>query len=71
MRDGVYLDASLIVLLVAGLTGRAVVAKHRRLRGYTVEDYDVLTVDLDLYRAALEDGGQAAINFNHYRFPDA
>ena len=153
MRDGVYLDASLIVLLVAGLTGRAVIAKHRRLQGYTVEDYDVLnrfveqarqvfvtpntlteasnllaqhgdpersmllrtlrslveesretvvaskdaaghqlfvalgltdavlleavsserpllTVDLDLYRAALEGGGQAAINFNHYRFPD-
>ena len=31
----------------------------------------LLTVDLDLYRAALEDGEQAAINFHHYRFADA
>ena len=144
----------LVVLLVAGLTGQAVIAKHRRLRGYTVEDYDVLcrlveqsrqvfvtpntlteasnllaqhgepersmlfrtlrglmnesretvvaskdaaghqmfvalgltdavlleavssatpllTVDLQLYLAALEGGEQAAINFNHHRFLDA
>ena len=154
MRDGVYLDANLIVLLVAGLTGRPVIAKHRRLQGYEAEDYDLLcrfvdqarqvfvtpntlteasnllaqhgepersmllrtlrslveespetvvaskdatghlkfvalgltdavlletvsserpllTVDLGLYLAALEGGGQAAINFNHYRFLDA
>ena len=30
----------------------------------------LLTVDLELYLAALKGGGQAAINFNHYRFPD-
>ena len=154
MRDGVYLDANLIVLLVAVLTGRAVIAKHRRLEGYKAEDYDLLcrlvgqarqvfvtpntlteasnllaqhgepersmllrtlrslveaspetmvaskdaaghnmfvalgltdavlleavsserpllTVDLDLYLAALKSSGQAAINFNHHRFPDA
>ena len=154
MRDGVYLDANLLVLLVAGLTGQAVIARHRRLQGYTVEDYGVLfglveqagqvfvtpntlteasnllaqhgepersellrtlrslvdkspetvvasknaagrhmfvalgltdavlleavssqrpllTVDLDLYGAALEGGEQAAINFHHYRFADA
>lgn len=30
----------------------------------------LLTVDLRLYLAALEGGGQAAINFNHHRFMD-
>ncbi len=31
----------------------------------------LLTVDLQLYLAALEGDGQAAINFNHHRFLDA
>ena len=149
-----YVDANLLVLLVAGLTGRGMIAKHRRLREYTVEDYDLLarlvdragqvfvtpntlteasnllaqhgepersrllatlrslieaspetvigsreasrdgaflrlgltdavllkavspeaplvTVDLDLYLAALAEGGKRAINFNHLRLRES
>ena len=45
-REGLFIDASLLVLLVVGSVGRELVAKHRRLRGaYTAEDYDIL-VDL-------------------------
>ena len=151
MRDGFYLDANLLVLLVAGSTKKALITKHRRLQGYTVQDYDIscriiesarelfvtpntlteasnllaqhadpersdlrqtlrslieksieivisskeatshdgfvrlgltdvallkavsskrplLTVDLDLYLAAIEGGEERAINFNHHRF---
>ena len=148
-----YVDANLLVLLVAGLTGPGMIARHRRLREYTVEDYDLLarlvaragqvfvtpntlteasnllaqhgeperssllatlrslievspetviasreasgegaflrlgltdavllkavspdvplvTVDLDLYLAAVAHGGERAINFNHLRFAE-
>lgn len=41
-HSGIYIDANLLVLLVAGLTARSVIAKHRRLAGYTVDDYDLL-----------------------------
>lgn len=45
-REGLFIDASLLVLLVVGSVGRDLVAKQRRLRGaYTAEDYDIL-VDL-------------------------
>ena len=42
---GYFVDANLLVLLVVGTVGRDLIAKHRRLSGYTVEDYEVL-VDL-------------------------
>ena len=45
-RAGLFIDASLLVLLVVGSVGRELISKHRRLRGaYTAEDYDIL-VDL-------------------------
>ncbi|MCY4593980.1 MAG: hypothetical protein OXC19_04190 [Bryobacterales bacterium] len=45
-RAGLFIDASLLVLLVVGSVGRDRISKHRRLRGaYTAEDYDIL-VDL-------------------------
>lgn len=40
--SGIYVDANLQVLLVAGLTERGLISKHRRLREYTVDDYDLL-----------------------------
>ena len=47
-RPGIFLDASLLVLLVVGSVGRDLISKHRRLRGaYTAEDYDIL---IDLIR---------------------
>lgn len=43
--SGYFLDANLFVLLVVGSVGRDLIEKHRRLRGYTAEDYDIL-IDL-------------------------
>ena len=45
--SGIYVDANLLVLLVAGLTERGLISKHRRLREYTVDDYDLLGRILD------------------------
>ena len=42
---GFVIDASLLVLLVVGSVDRGLIAKHRRLREYTEEDYGIL-VDL-------------------------
>ena len=150
MPSALYIDANLIVLLVVGLVGRDLIARHKRTRTFAVEDYDrlrqaisrvgkvrvtpntlteasnllgqhgepqrsrlllmlralieqspetvvasvdaarhdafprlgltdtallevisadtpLLTVDLDLYVAALASGDEAAINFNHWR----
>lgn len=39
---GYFVDAQLLVLFVAGSVRRSIIAKHRRLQGYTVEDYDLL-----------------------------
>ena len=44
---GFFIDASLLVLLVVGSVDRGLIAKHRRLRGFTEEDFDLL---LDLIR---------------------
>lgn len=38
-----FIDANLLVLLVVGSVGRDLIAKHRRLQGYTADDYDILT----------------------------
>ena len=40
-----FIDANLLVLLVVGSVSRDLISKHRRLREYTVEDYEKL-VDL-------------------------
>ena len=39
---GVFIDANLLVLLVAGRTDRRLIAKHKRLREFTTDDYDHL-----------------------------
>ena len=39
---GYFIDANLLVLLVVGSVGRDLIAKHRRLREYSVEDYETL-----------------------------
>lgn len=39
---GFYIDASLLVLLIVGSAGRELIAKHRRLRAFSPEDYDTL-----------------------------
>ena len=44
-RAGLFIDSSLLVLLIVGTVGRDLIAKHRRLREYTEEDYRIL-IDL-------------------------
>lgn len=40
---GYFIDAGLLVLLVVGGEGRAMIDRHRRLRGaFTADDYDLL-----------------------------
>ena len=39
---GYFIDANLLVLLIVGNTDKTLISKHRRLRGYSVEDYDIL-----------------------------
>ena len=39
---GYFVDSNLLVLLVVGSVGRELIPKHRRLQGYTAEDYDLL-----------------------------
>ena len=45
--SGYFIDANLLVLYVAGRTGIELIAKHRRLRGYTVEDFEILLDEID------------------------
>ena len=45
--SGFFLDANLFVLLVVGSVGRDLIAKHRRLRAYSAEDYEILIDLLD------------------------
>ena len=40
---GYFLDTNLFVLLVVGSESRDLISKHRRLREYSAEDYDILS----------------------------
>lgn len=44
---GFFIDANLFVLLVVGSVGTDLIAKHRRLQGYSEEDYETLISLLD------------------------
>ena len=37
------LDTNLLVLLIVGMTSRAYIARHKRLRAFQEEDFDLLT----------------------------
>ena len=45
--SGCFIDTNLLVLLVVGSVGRDFIAKHRRLRAYSAEDYEILIELLD------------------------
>ena len=47
MPSGYFVDANLLVLLVVGSLDRDLIGKHRRLREYSAEDYEIL---IDLLR---------------------
>ena len=40
--SGYFIDTNLFVLLVVGSVGRKLIEKHRRLRKYSAEDYEIL-----------------------------
>ena len=44
---GYFVDAELLVLLVAGSEERDIIARHRRLSSYSTEDYGTLLALLD------------------------
>ncbi len=44
---GIFIDANLLVLLVVGSVGRELISKHRRLRKFGEEDYDLLLNVID------------------------
>ena len=46
--SGFFIDANLFVLLVVGSVGTELIAKHRRLREYSEEDYETLVSLLEL-----------------------
>ncbi|MYB77522.1 MAG: hypothetical protein F4X83_10610 [Chloroflexi bacterium] len=50
---GVFIDTNLLLLLVVGSTDKAIIPKHKRLKGYTAEDYDTLLDLLDLFPQVL------------------
>ncbi len=46
----VVLDTNLLVLLVVGSLDRSLIARHKRTRKFTPEDFDTLTQILDQYQ---------------------
>lgn len=42
MKGTVVVDANLLLLLVVGIASRHDIPKHKRLQGYTAEDFDLL-----------------------------
>ena len=54
---GVFVDANLPVLLVAGATDPAIIARHRRLQAFTSEDFEHL-------REMVGDSGQMLVTPN-------
>jgi hypothetical protein len=47
-RFPVAIDANLLLLLVVGMTDRELISKHKRLRVFAAEDYDLLQVQLSV-----------------------
>ena len=45
--SGYFIDTNLLVLLVVGSVGRDLIEKHRRLRAYSTDDYEILIDLLD------------------------
>lgn len=41
--SGYLIDSNILLLLVVGRVSRELISKHRRLEGFSAEDYDILT----------------------------
>ena len=46
---GVFVDANLLVLLIVGRTDRGLIARHRRLRAFSEEDYKRLLLTIEKF----------------------
>ena len=57
---GAFLDTNLLVLLMVGSIDRRLIERHRRISMRR----PLLTVDFDLYYAALEKGPYCALNLD-------
>ena len=51
LGSGIFVDANLLILLVVGLTDRAMILKHKRLRKFTPDHFDLLVRFLGRYTA--------------------
>lgn len=49
----IFIDANLLILLVAGNTDRKLIGKHRRLKDFTETDYDLLLRVMNSVKAVL------------------
>lgn len=47
-QEGFFVDACLLVLLVVGATSPRIIAKHKRLDGYSSDDFDLLKEVIEL-----------------------
>ena len=45
--NGYFIDANLLLLLVVGSVSRDAIARHRRLRAFTQDDYGILIHQID------------------------
>jgi hypothetical protein len=53
MRKIIALDANLLVLLVVGLTERRYISVHKRLKEYTIADFDLLAAMISVSAVAV------------------
>jgi hypothetical protein len=53
MANIVALDSGIIVLLVVGLTDQNLIARHKRLQGYTISDFKHLKSIIEQYDEAV------------------
>ena len=49
-QDSIIIDANLLVLLIVGLSSSAYIAMHKRLGGYTEDDFIMLLNIIDEYQ---------------------
>ena len=51
MLRGLFIDANLLILLIVGRVGTELIGEHRRLRGFTIADYERLVDFASRYEA--------------------
>jgi hypothetical protein len=49
MKRNVSIDSNLLLLFTVGLTSRSYITRHKRLKAYTIEDFDILASVINGY----------------------